>query len=500
MKALPLLLIGCAPHIDGGPAPVIQAQAQVQILEQLDAQSPNVYLQAIVRAGSAYDPIGQEGLAYLTARSMVEGGAGERTGDELRQAIFPTGNTFEVIADREVVSLRLRCHRDHSELCFALFGDVVTEPRFDQADVDRLRDEALYEVTEGILSDEEALGNEVFDNWLFEAHPYGHPAPGRSGTLPLLSANTAEAFYEKHYVRQAVFVGIAGAYDEEQRKGLAEQLDQLKGTLAPELPLQQPLPVEGRNLLAVKTGTPVAGFHFGHPVKVTRNDNDWAPLFLAMTAFGAHRQSFGRLFRILRGQRGLNYGDYAYIEPFVQRGYSSLPEQGTIRSQPYFSVWIRPTSIENSAFALKLGLLELERLVNHGLTQEEFDDTRAYLAGHLPLLAQDPGRRLSFALDGAASNTPNILESLPAQLDQLTLNQVNLALKAHLHPDDLKIVAVTSAPAELISDLIEERKTTIVYADVKPNEEQAARDEEVANWVIGLKDDANIVDAKGIFQ
>ena len=62
-----------------------------------------------------------------------------------------------------------------------------------------------------------------------------------------------------------------------------------------------------------------------------------------------------------------------------------------------FYVWLRPTSLENGPFALKLAIDELEQWVTHGLTEQEFETVRKYAVGHLPLEAQNIGRRLSYA-------------------------------------------------------------------------------------------------------
>jgi zinc protease len=322
---------------------------------------------------------------------------------------------------------------------------------------------------------------------------------GRAGVLPLLDAEATERFHARHYVREAVIGGIAGAFDPALQSAFQQRLDSLPGHRAPELVLQSPVPVEGRTLLAVDTETGVTGFHLGHPLQVDRNHRDWPALYLGVAAFGVHRQVHGRLFRSLRGDRGLNYGTYAYLEPFVQRGWTTMPEQGVLRRQPYFSLWIRPTSTENGPFALKLALDELERLAAEGLDEEEFALNREYLVGHLPLEASDPGRRLAYALDAVATGTPNLLEHAPVALESVTLEEVNAALATHLQPHDLRIVAVSGEAADLETRLVEGIPTPIVYNDVHPSPEQAARDEEVAARSIGLTESAT-TPAEGIFR
>src|SRR5205814_9539815 len=53
---------------------------------------------------------------------------------------------------------------------------------------------------------------------------------------------------------------------------------------------------------------------------VTRSDDDYYALAVANSYLGEHRTFNGKLMQDLRGKRGLNYGDYSYIEDYVQEG------------------------------------------------------------------------------------------------------------------------------------------------------------------------------------
>jgi zinc protease len=424
------------------------------LLERPVAGSPAVDLAIAVHAGSAFDALGNEGLAALTARAMVEAGAGDRTADEVREALLPTGNDLEVVIDREWVSFRLRCHPDHAATCIDLLADVLVRPTFAEPDVERLRDEAIHAVTDGLLENDEALGWELLQAVLYEGHPYGHPPAGRAGVLPLLGAEQARAFHAQRYVREAMIAGIAGGYSADDRTHLVTRLAEVTAHAAPRFVTMDPPPVVGRSLLAADTATPVTGIHLGHPLDVGRNHADWPALLVATTALGSHRQSFGRLFRALRGERGLNYGDYAYIEHYVERPGTSAPEQVVLRSDPAFTVWIRPTSIDNGPLALQLAIDEVTTWVDEGLTQQELDDVRAWLLGSLAVQAPDAGRQQLYALEAAASGTPDLLVFLPQVLPALTLEQVNEAIETHIRPRDLRVVAV-SGEAQAFADAIE---------------------------------------------
>ena len=92
------------------------------------------------------------------------------------------------------------------------------------------------------------------------------------------------------------------------------------GTL-PEGPAAAKVAVRGRRPSGLKVeilekDTRATAISFGHPIDVTRSHPDFAALSVARVWLGEHRIASGRLYQRLREIRGLNYGDYAYIEAF----------------------------------------------------------------------------------------------------------------------------------------------------------------------------------------
>ena len=52
----------------------------------------------------------------------------------------------------------------------------------------------------------------------------------------------------------------------------------------------------------------------------------------------------------MRESRGLNYGDYAYIEYFPRGMNRFEPEPNLARHQQIFQIWIRPVEPPNAVF------------------------------------------------------------------------------------------------------------------------------------------------------
>jgi len=482
-------VVGCAPVIDAGPIPAVRAAAPVRTLTLPATDGEVVYLAAMVAAGSARDPVGHEGIAALTARALADAGAGDRDARAVRDALYTVGTELTVHADRDWVSLRMSCPALAVTACVDLFADALVVPRFDSADVTRLRDDAVYAVTTGLLTDEEALAHAAFEGLLFEGHPYGNPVRGRGGALAALDPDDARAFHRTQYVRESVLVGLAGAWTADAKLHLETRLQSLPTDRHPDVPVRTPPAVTGRSLLGIDTETPVTGFVLGHPIAVDRAHPDYAAMWVATTALGSHRQTFGRLFRALRTDRGLNYGDYAYIEP-----HGALPQH-----HPRFQMWIRPTSVENGPFALKLAVLELERWASAGLDEEELEATRAWLSRTLPLAVRDPDRQLAQALRAAASGVDLSVAAQRSALGAVTLSSVNAALATHIRPDDLLMVAVSGEADALVAALTEDAATPIVYSDVTPDAAAAERDEVVSQSDVQLQE-AWTRPAQGVFR
>lgn len=472
-----LLALACIKPTPPGPSPAEQREELHALVVQELPGSQVVYVQATIQAGSAADPIGQEGVAYLTARMLREGGVGARSGPEVDALLSEMAATVEVIVDKDLVTLRGKALASDADRFVPLFTEMLTQPAWDPERFDQLREQAILHLGTNLLADTEGLGDAALDNWLNEGHPYGHTVQGRTGALEVLSLEQAQAFYAQAYVREAITIGIAGEVS--AQAVLQEGVMALPtGRRLQTTPRRQPAPL-GRSLVVIQGSGDSVGWHMGHPLPVDRSHPDYPALLLGLSAFGEHRESWGTLFQTLRTERGLNYGDYAYVEHYRQAGWSSTQELGTVRVQPQFSMWLRPIQPDNAAFTLKLALHLAEELVAEGLEPGHFERMQQSLVKRTQTLARDPGRRLGFAVDAAALDHPDRLAMGPA-LEALTLAQVNAALQAHIHPENLKIVAVAPDPQALVDSLGEDSLTPIVYADITPSEAQALLDQTVA--------------------
>jgi zinc protease len=242
-----------------------------------------------------------------------------------------------------------------------------------------------------------------------------------------------------------------------------------KGT-APALKLPAPKPIEGLQMTLVEKNTRSVAFSFGHPISVKRGDPDYPALLVAQSWLGQHRNSSGRLYNRIRELRGINYGDYAYIEYFPRGMFRFEPEPNLVRQQQIFQIWIRPVEPPTAQFTLRLAMYEFDRMVRDGIPQDEFDRTRNFLSKYVNLLLKTKTAELGYAIDSKLYGIGNYGEYLKSALAKLTRDDVNRAIRRHLRTDNLQIVAIGQGMDAFRSKLLANEPSPMKYNAAKPDD------------------------------
>ena len=255
-------------------------------------------------------------------------------------------------------------------------------PRFAEDDFTRNRQDALDYVTKTLRGNaDEELGKQAMATVLYNGQPYGYPTQGTVAGLNAITLEDVKKFYASHFARDRLVVGVARRLSRRLRRGVREALRGAAGqgaaaaeAAAPARAQDEPAARSSR-----RTRAPTRSRSAGRST-ITRKDPDFYPLTVARSYLGEHRTFNGVLMNHLREMRGLNYGDYAYVENFIQDGWSTFPLPNIARRQQHFELWLRPVPPQNSLFALRAALYETDKLIREGIPQAGFEATRTFLA------------------------------------------------------------------------------------------------------------------------
>ncbi|HWQ55643.1 MAG TPA: pitrilysin family protein [Bryobacteraceae bacterium] len=479
--------------------------AQMRVAS-LPSKAPVVTFRVVFTTGAASDPADKPGVANLTAMMISDGGTKDLTYKQVVDALFPMAASVSSQVDKEMTTFSGATHVDNLDAYYKLFRAMLLEPGWREDDFTRVKDNVLNYLKVSLRgNNDEELGKEVLYNEIYAGTPYGHHNAGAISAIERITLDDLKTFYRNHYTQANLILGVAGGYPQ----GFAEKMS---ADLRAKLPQRGGLagrdrekttaiqPIKQNRLTIVEKDTRSVAYSFGFPIIVTRSHPDYPALLVAMSYFGPHRLSSGRLFQRLRQARGLNYGDYAYIEYFPNGMFRFEPSPNLARRQQIFQVWIRPVEPDTAVFALRLAMFELNRLVRDGLSLEEFERTREFVSKNINLLTKSKSAELGYSIDSMYYGIPPYNEYIKQKLVKLTRDDVNRAIKRHLRTDRIQFVAVSKDAEALKKKLTSPEASPMTYNSPKPDD-ILAEDKVVQTWGLHLQpEDVRIVPLEQVFQ
>ena len=326
---------------------------------------PFTALEIRFSGGASLDLPNKRGAVNLMTGLMEEGaGDLDALGFASAQEALAARYGFDVFADAMSVSARFLT--ENREEAVALLKSALTDPRFDEAAIERVRGQVLS-IIRSNAEDPDEIAQSAFDARVYGNHPYGSSI---NGTIKSVSALTRDDIVEAHgnvLSRDRVHVGAVGDITAEE---LGALLDELLGGL-PATGIAEPeravLAYDG-SVTVVPYETPQSVAVFGH-AGISRDDPDFFPAFVLNSIFGAGRLD-SRLMTEVRVKRGLTYGISAHLG-----------------LRDYADVLVGRVASANGRMAEAIEVIKAEwaRIAAEGVSQEELDAAITYLTGSYPL-------------------------------------------------------------------------------------------------------------------
>jgi zinc protease len=464
-----------APWMIAQPAGGASAAAVIPMANVIVQKTPlpQLRVKVLFNAGSAQDPAGKEGLAALSARMIAAAGSSAMTLDEINKALYPVAGSFSGQIDKEMTTFTGAIHKDNWERFVTVALPMLVQPGFREEDFRRNKDGLKNSLVQDLITNnEEELGKERLQTNIFAGTPYAHPVAGTVAGIEAITLDDVKSFIRNQYTQGNLALAVNGDISD-------AQVHQLRLALAT-LPAGAPAPAsraplagvrpKGMDVEIIEKDTRATAISFGLPIEVTRTHPDFAALNVARAWLGEHRMSTARLYDRIRGVRGMNYGDYAYIEAFPRGMFQFFPDANIARRGQIFEVWIRPVPPEQAHMALRIATHELEKLINNGMSEEDFQASRQYLMKNVFVMTQTQDQQIGYALDSRWYGMPEYTSYMRSQLQKLTRDDVNRALKKHLSATDLSVVIITKDAEGLKKQLVSDEFSPIKYDGEKPKE------------------------------
>ena len=493
------LLSGC---VDAGQ------QGTIAMAEE---GSPFVAFNIWVKVGSQNDPQGKEGLASLTAALLSDGSTQQDSYQQILEKLYPMATGYGAQVDKEMTVFKGTVHVDNLEAYYGLFKNALLSPAFSEADFERVKSQTLnYLERARRYNRDEDLSKQLLYWMAYEGTPYQHPEEGYVQSVRSITLDDVRAFYNQFYVRNNIVVGVGGGFPPGFAERVRADLDaRPEGEVTP-VPPPTPVKPDRVRILIVQKETDASAISMGFPTDLIRGGPDFYAMKLVNAWFGDHRNSFSHLYQVIREARGMNYGDYSYIEPYPNGSATQDRPVNFSRRSNLFEIWIRPISMtepgnlhQRTLFATRAAWRELDKLVANGLPEDQIVRTRRYLHDFSLNYGSTVSRRLSYAVDDAfygLAPGQGYLASIRPALATLDKATVDAAIKKNLGSAGMYVVFITS-DAEAMKELIlSGQATAITYTGEQPPEIQQ-EDLEIAAYPIKVApEDIRIMDISEVFE
>ncbi|MDX1574595.1 MAG: insulinase family protein [Kiloniellales bacterium] len=134
-----------------------------------DHSNPILSLDMAFVGGAALDPEGREGLAYLVS-GLIDEGAGELDSQAFQGTLQDLSIRLSFDAGLDTFRGSLQTLTESRETAFDLLRLALSEPRFDEEPVDRIRSQVLVQLAQE-SENPNSIAQQALSELLFPGHP-----------------------------------------------------------------------------------------------------------------------------------------------------------------------------------------------------------------------------------------------------------------------------------------------------------------------------------------
>lgn len=405
-----------------------------------DSRLPILSLSFAFEGGMETDPPDRQGLARL-AMSLMDEGTQSMDASAFHQALEDDAIEFSMEARRDSLNGHLRVLTETRERAARLVAEALTQPRFDDVDIARMRNAQLALLRRS-LNDPDWLAQRAMLDIALAGHPYGQWVLGTRDSLERITSQDLRDFTRGRLARDNLTVTAVGDATPEV---LGALLDQIFGGLpAQSRPVGMPparLKDLGQSVLMPRQGAQTTLLLSA--AAPSYRDPDWfAAMIVNFVLGGGSFES--RLMTETREKRGLTYGASSFLTPYR--------ELGMIQAR---------ASANNDRAAKALAVMRQvwSRMAKTGPTSKELRQAKDYLAGShaVALTSSDDMSALMLSMKRTGMG-PDFLSEYPKRLRAVTARQAQKAAAKMLTPSPLILMVGAPehmAPTKTIPTLLE---------------------------------------------
>jgi len=398
----------------------------VKVLGALNDEAPTTTISLRIPAGHKIDPLEKVGLASITAAMMNEATT-RSTNEELSNRLQKLGSSVNFSAGNNFTSMTIRSLTAKIDETIEIAAERLFEPKFDQADFDRLKAQVLQGIEAGKKNPAVTAGN-VYNKLIYgEQNAFAWPVSGVSASVQAITLDDVKAYYAAHYSPQGT--GIIAVGDLPQVLILDKLSVFSKWTGEPETkPVIQPFPelAGGTLYLIDKPGAAQSEIRIGKRGLTYDATGEYYRTGLMNYNLGGAFNS--RINLNLREDKGYSYG--------ARSGFRGDKDSGTFTA----SAAVRTDATDKSIIEFQK---EIGMFSDGGLNDSEVTFLKSALGQRDARAYETPFQKLGFLGQIMTYDLPdNFVDERNEILANITREELSALAVKHLDQSDMIIVVV----------------------------------------------------------
>ncbi len=326
-----------------------------------------------VAAGSRHETPAENGISHFLEHMLFKGTT-SRSAEQIAREVDSVGGHLDAFTAKEMVSYNTKVLDEHLPKAFDVLSDLVLNPVFDPADIDKEKGVILEELKME-EDNPEYLVHETFLAKLWPRHPLGRAIIGTRKTIQSFSRAMLSDYHARVYQPANLTLTAAGHLEHDRLVDLASESF---GQLARREPVPQgPAPVAQPGLTLKRKRLQQVHLCLGVP-SVPLTDERRYGCYLLNTVLGGGMSS--RLFQNIRERQGLAYAVYSELSMYRDTG-SLVVSAGTAKN--------------TVSRVIESILSELRQLRDEPLPEEELRRAKDHLKGSLMLSLESTSSRMA---------------------------------------------------------------------------------------------------------
>lgn len=395
-----------------------------------NSELPLVEFSIRIKGGMLLDNPEKIGIANLITDVMQEGTA-NKTPEELEDAIGGLGAEINMITASEFITITGSCLARNYEATLALVEEMLLEPRWDEAEFERLKKSTLTQIQQR-AGQPNTIATSVFIKLMYKGSMLANSTLGTTESVSAITLDDLKNYYQQHFSPSVASFHVVGAIDEGRVKKSLGSLSEKWTSKSVSVPVvEAPAATEEPVLYFVDIpNSKQSVIQIGKPMDTNSDEELYAAQFVN-ERLGSGTNA--RLFQQLREEKGYTYG-----------AYSGIPQR---ISETFFraSSSVRANVTPESAALFK----EILEGYKEDYNEEDLEITKTTLIKQNALAFETLNDKMGILQNISTYNLPmDYVKEREKVVNGMTLDKAKEAIGNYINPNKMIYLVVGDAATQ----------------------------------------------------